>query len=222
MKKFFISIFVLLLFFLHVCCSSPSFGVIDGHEYVNLGLSVKWATCNIGANVPEEYGDFYSWGEVSIKSSNAHADYKWYKDGNFMQKMKYCFDSDLGTVDNKISLDEEDDAAIMNWGKSWRMPTYEEQEELMNGCTWEWTTDYNGSGVAGRIGTSKKNGNKIFLPAGGHRYWSDDRGGSGFYWSSSMNPERDSPYSLQFNEDIMTMWDSSGPFWGMSVRPVVK
>ena len=101
------------------------------------------------------------------------------------------------------------------------MPTYEEQEELMNGCIWEWTTDYNGSGVAGRIGTSKKNGNKIFLPAGGHRYWSDDRGESGHYWSSTMNSKEDFPYCLEFNGDIMTTW-TIGPFWGMSVRPVVK
>ena len=99
-----------------LCCSSPNFGVIDGHEYVNLGLSVKWATCNIGASVPEEYGDFYSCGEVSTKSSNGHADYKWYKNGDFTRKLKYCFDSNFGTVDNKISLDEEDDAAIVNWG----------------------------------------------------------------------------------------------------------
>lgn len=94
-------------------------------------------------------------GRSIYKSSNGHADYKWYKNGDFTKKLKYCFDSNFGTVDNKISLDEED-AAIVNWGESWRMPTYEEQEELMNGCIWEWTTDYNGGGVAGRIGTSKK------------------------------------------------------------------
>ena len=132
-------------------------------EYVDLGLSVKWATCNIGATKPEEFGDYFAWGEVEPKEV-----YNWstYKHGKQTELIKYCDESYCGKngfVDNKFYLDSEDDAAVINWGGNWRMPTRIEQEELINNCTWIWTTQkkVNGYKIIG------PNGNSIFLPLSG-------------------------------------------------------
>ena len=130
------------------------------HEYVDLGLSVKWATCNVGASKPEEYGDYFAWGETQPKTIYDWSTYKWCY-GSKTTLTKYCTNSDYGTIDNKTILNKLDDAAYVNRGGSWRMPTDAEWSELLEQCTWTWTTQ-NGN-YAYKV-TSKKNGNSIFLP----------------------------------------------------------
>ena len=191
----------------------------NGHAYVDLGLSVKWATCNVGATTPEGYGDYFAWGETTPKTTYDWSTYK-YCNGTNDSMTKYCIYSDYGTVDNKTTLELSDDAARVNWGGSWRMPTRAEQDELRNNCTWTWTTQ---NGVNGYEVTSKKNGNSIFLPAAGYRGSSIliFAGRFGFYWSSSLSTSIGNyAYFLYF--------DSSGVYWnssvyryhGQSVRPV--
>ena len=193
------------------------------HEYVDLGLSVKWATCNVGASKPEEYGDYFAWGETQPKDYYDWSTYKWCN-GSYNTLTKYNNSSSYGTVDNKTTLDLSDDAARANWGGSWRMPTKAEQDELREQCTWTWTTQ---NGVNGYKVTSKKSGytNKsIFLPAAGCRYDSSlyYAGSYGYYWSSSLNT--DNPYIacyLYFDSDIV-VWSYSYRYIGFSVRPVCQ
>ena len=197
------------------------------HEYVDLGLSVKWATCNIGANSPEEYGDYFAWGEtVTKKNYYGEENYKWgnyvYNDGyGNMKYTKYCTDSTYGYVDNKVVLDKEDDAAYVHWGGDWRMPTIKELNELIERCTWK--TLYK-NGVFGYQVTGS-NGNSIFLPAGGRMidgesYDEEDKeiGVAGWYWTSTLNASF-CGYILWFDKDI---WfnECGGRDSGLSIRPV--
>ncbi|MDD6781575.1 MAG: hypothetical protein PUD89_01395 [Bacteroidales bacterium] len=190
------------------------------HEWVDLGLSVKWATCNVGATKPEEYGDYYTWGETTTKSSYSYDNYKWSNDGcdTFT---KYCTSSDYGTVDNKTVLDSEDDAARANWGGAWRMPTDAEWTELRENCTWTWTIK---NGVNGYEVKSGANGNSIFLPAAGSRYGGDlyDAGSYGNYWSSSLGTDNpDFAWYVGFGSDDVGR-DYYNRLCGLSVRPVCK
>ena len=164
----------------------------NGHEYVDLGLpsGLKWATCNVGATTPEGYGDYFAWGETEPKATYDWSTYK-YCNGTDDSMTKYCTDSSFGTVDNKTVLELSDDAAYVNWGGSWRMPTKAEQDELMDtdNCTWEWTTQ---NEVNGYKVTSKINGNSIFLPVAGYYRSSSDLyyvGSDGYYWSSSLSTD---------------------------------
>lgn len=177
-------------------------GTENGHEWIDLGLSVKWATCNVGATKPEDYGRYYAWGETSQKSSYDCDSYRYSLDSYCMKYTKYNTKREKGTVDNKVTLDLTDDAARVNWEGSWRMPTRREMEEPQTNCTWTWTTMNN---VHGYLVTSKKSGYtncSIFLPAAGFRsngnYLYDDEDG-GFYWSSTLSTtnETDYPYLLQ-------------------------
>ena len=113
----------------------------NGHEYVDLGLpsGLKWATCNVGASSPEDYGDYYAWGETETKSTYNWSTYKWCN-GSSSTLTKYCTDSSRGTVDDKTTLDLEDDVAHVKWGGDWRMPTRQNYSELIYNCIWEWTT----------------------------------------------------------------------------------
>ena len=192
-------------------------GILNGYAYVDLGLSVKWATCNVGASSPEEYGDYYAWGETEAKSTYDWGTYKWCK-GSQYTMTKYCTDSNYGTVDNKTVLESSDDVAQVKWGGSWRMPTDAEMTELRENCTWMWTTQ---NKMKGYKVTSKKNGNSIFLPAAGYRKDGSLNFASsvGHYWSSSLsisNPY--GAYYLLFLSDAV----SSGinRYSGQSVRPV--
>jgi hypothetical protein len=195
-------------------------GSENGYEYVDLGLSVKWATCNVGASKPEEYGDYFAWGETQPKTTYDWSTYKWCN-GSYNTLTKYNNSSSYGTVDNKTQLELSDDAARANWGGSWRMPTRAEQDELRENCTWTWTTQ---NGVNGYKVTSKKNGNSIFLPAAGCRYDSSlgYAGSYGYYWSSSLHA--DYPlfvYALFCGSDDV---GGSGSYrrYGRSVRPVCQ
>ena len=195
---------------------------VDGHEYVDLGLpsGTLWATCNIGAAKPEEFGDYFAWGETSTKNTYNWSTYK-YCNGN--QLTKYCNESYRGYngfTDNLTELQTGDDAATANWGEGWRTPTKEQWDELLANTTNEWTTQ---NGVEGRLFTSKKNGKSLFLPAAGY-CWDDGLsrvGRSGYYWSSSLFI--DSPYIawyFYFNSDCYYMYYGYYRYSGHFVRAV--
>ena len=197
-------------------------GTENGIGYVDLGLSVKWATCNVGADTPEEYGDIFAWGETTPKTTYNWSTYK-YCNGSWNTMTKYCTDSYYGTVDNKTTLELSDDAAYVNWGGSWRMPTLAEQKELLNtsNCTWTWTTQ---NGVKGYEVRSRDNGNSIFLPVAGYRIGDDlvDAGSYGYYWSSSLRPsDGSSAYYVYFLSSYVD-WYDSGRCIGRSVRAVCE
>jgi len=184
---------------------------------IDLGLSVKWASCNVGATAPEEYGGYYAWGETEEKSDYDWDTYK-YCNGTYDTMTKYCTSSSYGTVDNKTTLEASDDVASVKWGGNWRMPTTEEQQELINKCTWTWTTlnGVNGYRVTG------PNGNSIFLPAAGYRSGTGayGQGSYGFCWSSSL-------FSY-YSYSACSLYFYSGSFdwfyyyrcYGRTVRPV--
>lgn len=213
------------------------------YEYVDLGLSVKWATMNVGANAPEEYGDYFAWGETepyyeagwAQENPQAHwkdgksAGYNWstykYCKGSYNTMTKYSTDGNYGSngfTDYKTVLDLEDDAAHVNWGGNWRMPTYMEQDELLNNCTWTWTTL---NGVNGYKVQSNKPGytdNWIFLPAANYRIESNltSVGWYGMYWSCSLTTDDPlNAYGLSFYSGGVG-WSDLDRSWGRSVRPV--
>lgn len=199
----------------------------NGYEWVDLGLpsGVKWATCNVGAEFPEDNGNYYAWGEVMPKNKYWWDTYK-YANGANDKLTKYCSFVGSGNynfTDNKTTLDLEDDVAHVNQGGSWRMPTREEWLELRNNCTWTWVTDIRG--ISGYRVTSEANGNSIFLPAAGRR---DDRnfvyaqGEEGHYWSASRDEdELDSDYAWEMciysKNSYVVQRDRC---YGLPVRPV--
>lgn len=215
MKNRFSFLFCLLVVFssLFVSCgnkksdttvSSSNNRICTINEYVDLGLpsGLKWATCNVGASSPEDYGDYYAWGETTTKSS--------YTTENSTTRGKQM---------SSIAGNPTYDVACKKWGSPWRLPTKAEFQELIDNCTWEWSTR---NGHSGYKVTSKKNGNSIFLPAAGWRYGtsSRDQGSGGDYWSAT--PDESSAgnaYSLGFDEGLRrTFLDRR--YGGFSVRPV--
>ena len=172
-------------------------GTLNGHEYVDLGLpsGTKWATCNVGASNPHEYGDYFAWGETKPKGS-------YYDIGNYM----YFSDYDV--------LPASADAATGNWGEGWRMPTKAEYYELVNNCKWTWL--YNGYKVVGT------NGNGIFLPAAGGHFGSElgNADSYGVYWSSSIyKGNTECAWGLEFHSERYDM-THCGRCYGLAVRPV--
>ena len=202
----------------------------DGYEYVDLGLpsGLKWATFNVGATKPEEYGGYYAWGETEEKEDYSWETYKWCN-GTSTSMTKYCTGKWFGTIDHKTVLDLEDDIAHVKWGGDWRMPTTEEQRELLNNCTWTRATQ---NGVNGYKVTGP-NGNSIFLPAAGYRYGTDvyNRGDYGYFWSSSAQGYYsysalglsfgDGDYDLSFGDGDCGL-SSYDRCYGQSVRPVIE
>lgn len=198
---------------------------LNGHDYVDLGLpsGTLWSTCNVGADSPEGYGDYFAWGETSSKSNYNWNTYSWCN-GSSSTLTKYCNNSSYGYngfTDNLLTLDASDDAATANWGSAWRMPTYDELNELMTNCTITWTTQ---NGVNGQLFTGT-NGNSIFLPAAGDHNNSslNSDGYGGRYWSSSIDENH--PYYawyLRFASDYdCYMYDYGQRYSGHSVRPVL-
>jgi clan AA aspartic protease (TIGR02281 family) len=179
-------------------------GEHNGYKYVDLGLSVLWATCNLGASSPEGYGDYYAWGETSTKSS--------YVDGT-----SKTFNHPI----KDISGNPYYDAAYSNWGGGWRMPTKAEFQELIDNCTWTW---YSIEGKRGYIVTSNKNGNCIFLPAAGFRNTTELVAGDerGAYWTSTHH-EKWANYvhraELASDEYLLV---TLGPCFGLTIRPVLS
>ena len=196
---------------------------VNGHEYVDLGLpsGTLWATCNVGSNTPEGYGDYYAWGETETKELY---DWKSYKYGRFFNERyelnKYCTDSCYGIngfVDNLPVLESDDDVARVCWGEGWCMPTIGEWEELFLNTTGEWTKLNDVKGWR----CTASNGNSLFLPAAG--YWWDDAFNAdlGLYWSRSINKEF--PYrawGFHFNCDSSHLCGSSDRNRGQTVRAV--
>ena len=196
------------------------------HEYVDLGLSVKWATCNVGAVNCYDYGDYFAWGETEPYSTFGKPAFNWstYKYAVESEKewkvTKYCTSTSNGTVDNLTTLEAEDDAAHVNWDGSWRIPTDAELTELRTKCSWTWT---NQSGVKGYKITGP-NGNTIFLPAGGshEEEYQANFGISGSYWSSSLNIQNSHhAYYLYFDShDVERNDNGDRRYYGCSIRPV--
>ena len=189
-------------------------------QAVDLGLpsGLYWASCNIGATTPEGYGDYYAWGETETKADYSWATYK-YANGDYNKLTKYCsYNGNDGFTDDKTTLDPEDDAAHVNWGGDWRMPTRAEVDELLNNCTWTWTTQ---NGVNGYQVSSKTNGNSIFLPAAGCRDADLNNAGSvGYYWSASLNDYYPgNTWCIDFGSDYHDRGYNSR-YFGLSVRPV--
>ena len=179
-------------------------GTHKKHQWVDLGLSVKWATCNLGASTPEEYGNYYAWGEIS-------------------PKLEYTTDNCIAWEKSwsDIGGDPSRDAARANWGGSWRMPTEAEFLELYEKCTWTRTTQ---NGNEGYKVTSKKNSQSIFLPAAGSRCGDEllCDGEYVYYWSSTPHKfSIDDAYYLYFRTDYHGVFSSSR-YFGLPARPVLE
>ena len=178
-------------------------GTLNGHEWVDLGLSVKWATCNVGASRPSDYGNYYAWGETTTKSNYGSSNSRTYE-----------------VVTGDISGNPSYDAATANWGSGWRMPTKEEFEELLDKCNWQWTSQGGRNGYK----VTCPNGNSIFLPATGWRYGTslDYAGDFGNYWSSTpYGSNSQNAYYLFFSSGYHYVYGNYR-FDGQSVRPVTR
>lgn len=191
--------------------ASNSTGTINGHDYVDLGLSVKWATCNVGASSPERYGNYYAWGETSTRSSYYRDTYKFYNSNT----------ENVSNIGNNISGTKYD-AATYYWGNKWRMPTRSELEELLTRCSWTWVTR---SGIKG-YNVVGKNGQSIFLPANGE-YSANDKGAKagifGEYWSGTFQKTTDfysSSYALIFTQSARKEVEGYYRHVGLAIRPV--
>ena len=207
-------------------------GIHHGHRFVDLGLpsGTLWADCNVGAEKPEDFGDYFAWGETTPKKEYTYLNYKWsilnnnQYDGHVK---KYCSNIDYGCIDNKTLLDLKDDAANANWGGDWRMPTVFEQEELLAYCTYTFMTL---NGVKVFKLTSKGNGKCIFLPAAGyHMNELKDVDARGYYWSRSLSEEEfflgyledKAPNCIMFDSDSIDIHDRFR-CEGCSIRPVLN
>ena len=201
--------------------SAPTYEQHNGHDYVDLGLpsGTKWATCNVGATTPEGRGNYYAWGETTIKTYYLWSNYH-LSDQSGTSLTKYCNDSHYGNngyTDNLIVLEAMDDVASVEWGGNWRMPTMEEMNELMNNCV----DCYEPSGYK----FTGPNGNSIFLPMSGYK---DNRSvlngiDEGYYWCSSL--DLDQPKSAWYMLIIRAYRNHLGGmerYYGMPVRPVWK
>ena len=222
---------------------------VTAPDAVDLGLSVQWASFNLGAANTEEYGDYFAWGETEPyylsgyaqsdepiwkhgKESGYHwTSYKW-SNGERDKYTKYCSSrtpelwGGTGQPDNLTGLEPDDDAATVHLGRGWRMPTWDEWEELDNECTWTWTDDYNGSGVKGYIVTSNKSGytdRSIFLPASGRRLYTSifDFSVTGNYLYSPFRRGNYGPGSSVFASHTDGIYlGGSSRYGGYSFRPV--
>ena len=189
----------------------------NGYEYVDLGLpsGLKWATCNVGASSPEEYGDYFAWGETETKSEYTY-------DNSLTLEKTLEYLKANGYIDDEGNLTPEHDAATANWGGSWRMPTKAEQQELRDNCTWIWTAQ---NGVNGYKVTGP-NGSCIFLPAAGYRYGSSlsSDGDDGYYWSSTPDVSYfdDYAYCLYFYYGGEYVDWYYNRIYGLTIRPITE
>ena len=212
-----------------------------GHEFVDLGLKVKWATCNVGAEKPEDYGDYFAWGDTTTKyepgyaqskspewKNGMHDGYTWgtyrFCNETYNSLFKYCDNIDYGfddITDTLTILTPADDVAHYKWGGNWRMPTQADFDELLKNCNCEFTTQ---NGVEGLKVTSRKDSSQsIFLPAAGSRDDTDHGrvGFRGYYWSSSLGTGRPSnAWYLQFDSSDNHNTVYYHRCYGLSVRPV--
>jgi hypothetical protein len=242
------TIFLALLITIALTRTSAKNEIVDGHQYVDLGLpsGTLWATCNIGTNRPHDFGSFFSWGETQVKESTKYI-LQYYKHNNgrvqtqtspYMNSgsntvatihfTKYCFDAKNGIVDKKEVLDSTDDVATVQWGKSWCMPTKEQFDELLKVCTWEFA-EIEGHQCWKATGT---NGNELVLPLSGNykhmRYMikssvNELENKEGYYWTKTLYKEQDrGAYCLVLNADRNKCEvDFYDRVYGQSVRPVI-
>ncbi len=206
MKKVFL-LLVLALPFMVACSDDDddngadrTTGTSKNHEWVDLGLSVKWATCNVGASSPDDYGDYYAWGETSTKSS-------------YTEENSVTYGKNMGSIAGNSTYD----AARANWGGTWRMPTDEEIEELASECKWERMVQ--GEHVGYKV--TGPNGNSIFIPAAGYRngaslFYAEELG---LYWSATPYGDYNA-YDLYFNNGPTKGGVNRGR--GQSIRPVME
>lgn len=191
---------------------------------VDMGLSVYWAACNLGADNPEDYGDYYAWGETETKEDYSVETYKWC-DGDLNKLTKYNNNTSFGIVDNKEVLDPKDDIAHIKLGGKWRMPKVDELNELVFtrdslSYKWEWKTL---NGHNGWLVTYLVNDNSIFLPAAGTRSETTlyNEGSRGYYWSSSVNSGLSKAALGIFYSSDDAGPDAMGRYAGRTIRPVV-
>ena len=200
-------------------------GSYKGHDYVDLGLpsGTMWATCNIGAESSDQYGNYFAWGETTPKDTYNWSTYK-YSNGDYNLLTKYCSQSDFGFngfTDDLVTLQPSDDAATANWGEGWSTPTYNQWVELLRKCSHSWTTI---NGVKGCLFTAR-NGNSIFLPAGGSRYDEESRNNNdaGSYWSSSLTkslPDGVKGFQFVISDEDCDLYDDFSRASGRPVRAV--
>ena len=219
------SLSILSVLLLLSACKDQCFH--NGHEFVDLGLSVKWATCNVGAEKPENNGGYYAWGEIRSKVLYTWKNYRFRASGNSSSDIKFSkYDGDVYSAIlhkkvNKITLDKADDVANQEWGGDWRMPSKEEIEELVWNCDWAWTKL---NGVDGIRITSKVEGytdRSIFIPAAGYKNDSKQiqTGEAGYIWSSTNSENKNRSYVLFFNphgsyiDDIIYDFISEDWYW---------
>ena len=190
----------------------------NGHEFVDLGLpsGLLWATCNVGANSPEQAGLYFAWGETTgytaeqVKSGERAFDMASYK---------------ASSISADLTLGK--DAAHVNLGGNWRMPTKAEYQELLDNCDVTWTSSYMGKGVAGRLYTSRVNGNSLFFPAAGYCYNSSVGivGSNGSYWSASLFDTDEYSFTRAWYLYFLSGGqgvDNSYRYYGRSVRGVCE
>jgi len=194
----------------------------DEGDWVDLGLpsGTIWATRNVGASAPGDYGDYFAWGETAPKDYYDWSTYKWCN-GSYTTMTKYCTNSRYGYhgfADNKTELDPSDDAACAHYPGG-RMPSMEQIEELCNSCTWQWTLR---NDVGGELVTGP-NGNTMFLPAAGF-FWLESLGlvgSEGYYWSRTLSPNYPKDAcELYFYLGHWGRWDYGGRDVGRTVRAV--
>ena len=231
MQKFTKTLATIMLTIAVVCATGckknnePNNGTYNGHDYIDLGLpsGTMWATYNVGATNPEDYGSYFAWGETQPKTIYSESNYK-YSHGCCNQLTKYCSQSDFGHngfTDKLTTLESSDDAATTNWGEGWSTPTNKQWVELMTKCSHSWTTQ---NRVKGCLFTGR-NGNTIFLPAASSRMDDVARlvGDDGSYWSSSLNksfPEYAKGFKFIISFDDCDLYDDLGRCSGRSVRAV--
>lgn len=227
-----------------------SFGSENGHDYIDLELpsGTLWATANVGANMPEAYGDYFAWGEIEPKKTYSWSNYKY--GTNESSITKYCCDSVVGKdgfVDGKTMLEAADDVAHVKWGGRWTMPTEDQWKELSTQCYWVWTENYGGTGSNGYIvykakrrddkGARAYKGTKpvelysmsdvhIFLPATGCRFEEtlSYSGSYGYYWASVLDTNEDTQYgALYVGFRAASVYHNYYyRYYGHAVRPVIN
>ena len=206
----------------HVMATGTS-GTTNGHDWIDLGLpsGTKWATCNVGADSPEEYGNYYAWGETTTKSNYDWNTYKWCKGDTFT---KYCNDSGSGYngfTDNITELLPEDDAATVNWGNNWQMPTLEQCGELLD-TAYILTVWTQVNKVSGYRFISKNNGNSIFLPKVDNTFTSSSYTDRCWYWTRSLSFGSSRAWSLGIVPFAVYMNELMSRSAGLVIRPVRK
>lgn len=202
----------------------------NGHQYVDLGLpsGTLWATCNVGALAPEEFGNYYAWGETATKDVYSWETYEWCSgtvcNSSNNTLTKYCLEGGYGSLDNKTILELDDDVAHAKWGGDWRIPTEEEVLELLNNCDSKWETV---NGVKGRTFTGS-NGKSIFLPAAGTKEKAEYYSGDGQYWTSSLGTSgghSTNAKHMEFTKSSIELFEGelygTLRYYGLTVRPVI-